>query len=137
MQWVHGDLHVGQVIRANDTMLVIDFDGSPVAEPGKRHARRSPMVDLASMLQSIDHVGRIVAKRRPELTTAVEEFLTIATASAQSAYETIRPITTAEHDLLIGLRAIQELHEFVYAARSLPHWLYVPDAALQAMFPNE
>jgi maltokinase len=136
-QWVHGDFHVGQLLRSGSTMWVNDFDGNPVASAGQRHVRRTPMVDLASMLQSIDHVGRIVVNRRPELAASVDQFLTRALAEAYDSYMRIRPVTAVEERLLPGLRAIQELHEFVYAARSLPRWLYVPDAALQAMFPED
>jgi maltokinase len=134
--WVHGDLHVGQMLRSPTTMVVNDFDGSPVMPVGQRHGRRTPMVDLASMLQSIDHVARIVVNRHPELTDAAADFLHRALPAALTQYRSIRPLSDDEERLLPGLRAIQELHEFVYAARNLPRWLYVPDAALQAMFPN-
>jgi len=30
----------------------------------------------------------------------------------------------------------QECREFVYSARHLPHWRYVPDAVLTEMFPD-
>ena len=42
-----------------------------------------------------------------------------------------RPCSTG--DLLRPFRVAQELHEFVYAARFLPEWRYVPDAALPAL----
>ena len=92
------------------------------------------MIDLASLLQSIDHVGRIVARRRPDGARAIDEFIGAGMRACRAAYEAIRPISATEERLLGPLRAIQELHEFVYAARSLPRWLYVPDAALSAMF---
>ena len=37
--------------------------------------------------------------------------------------------------LLWPLRVAQELHEYAYAALHLPVWTYVPDAAMQALFP--
>ena len=40
-----------------------------------------------------------------------------------------------EPQLLKPLRAIQELHELVYAAHVLPRWRYVPDAALATLYP--
>jgi len=134
-QPVHGDLHVGQLLRAGDQLLVNDFDGSPVDDAVERRARRSAMVDLASLVQSIDHVGRIVARRRPADTDRIDVFIAVATAVCVAAYEAIRPIAPAERALLSPLRVIQEVHDLVYAARSLPRWLYVPDAALTAIFP--
>jgi len=37
--------------------------------------------------------------------------------------------------LLSPFRVEQELREFLYAERHLPRWLYVPDSALQDLFP--
>ena len=138
VQPTHGDLHVGQFLRSDDLLLVNDFDGNPIAEPAERDRLRSTLTDLASLLQSIDHVGRIVVKRNPERADEVETWIHAATQRAYTAYTATWPEGAAHPDtavILRGLSAIQELHEFVYAARSLPRWLYVPDAALSALFP--
>lgn len=136
VQHVHGDLHVGQILRADSVMVVNDFDGDPVAPPHERHRRRSAMVDLAALIQSVDHVGRIVAKRRPEHRTATLGFIAEAVDRVERGYRSVRPAQPDDAVLLRALRTVQELHEFVYAAQSLPRWLYVPDAALTAMFPK-
>jgi hypothetical protein len=31
----------------------------------------------------------------------------------------------------------QELREYLYAVRFLPHWTYVPDAVLTELFPDD
>jgi maltokinase len=95
------------------------------------------LVDLAGLLQSIDHVGRMVVKRNPQRAAGVEAWIGDAIDTAHAAYRAEWPAGIAPHhdEALTALRAIQELHEFVYAARALPVWLYVPDAALSAMFP--
>ena len=136
IQHIHGDLHLGQLLRSATVLVVNDFDGNPVAAPSERHRMRTTMADLASLIQSVDHVGRIVERRRPEHTEAIEAFIAAATAQVQSAYAQVRPLRAGDEILLAALRTIQELHEFVYAARSLPRWLYVPDLALTAMFPD-
>ena len=61
---VHGDLHAGQFLRAGDRLLITDFDGNPLADSAERRLPQSPLIDVASMVQSIDHVGRIVVTRR-------------------------------------------------------------------------
>ena len=136
VQHVHGDLHVGQILRSDSVIVVNDFDGDPVAAPDGRHRRRSAMVDLAALIQSVDHVGRIVATRRPEHRSATLGFITAAVERVEHGYRAVRPAQPDDAVLLRALRTIQELHEFVYAAQSLPRWLYVPDAALTAMFPE-
>ena len=62
---IHGDLHVGQVLRGRDGSLSVnDFDGNPLASD--RMAPDAPARDVASMTCAIDHVGRVVARRHPE-----------------------------------------------------------------------
>jgi len=128
---VHGDLHVGNFLRAGYLLLITDFDGNPMADPTDRRLPQSPLVDVASMLQSIDHVGRIVVKRRhPDRQMEVEQFIGTAIAAALQAY--VREYQV-DHDVLHALCVAQELHEYRYAVAHLPHWRYVPDAALPAV----
>lgn len=125
---VHGDLHAGQFIRSGDRLLMIDFDGNPLSDPTERRLPQSPLRDLASMLQSIDHVGRIVVKRRhPERGADVDRFTAATTSAALQAYTAAHTVDT---EVLRAMRVAQELHEYCYAAAHLPHWVYVPDAAL-------
>lgn len=128
---IHGDLHAGQFLRAGDQLLVTDFDGNPLSTSDTRRLPNSPLVDVASMLQSIDHVGRIVIKRRhPDRVGDVERFITVAVDAARSTYTAMHSIPA---ELLHAFQVAQELHEYCYAAVHLPRWLYVPDAALPAL----
>lgn len=131
---IHGDLHAGQFLRtpgAEARMLVTDFDGNPLADPADRRLAQSPLRDLASLLQSIDHVGRIVVKRRhPDRRRDVDTFIREATATALGTYSARHSV---DHGVLRALRAAQELHEYCYAATHLPKWIYVPDEALPAL----
>jgi maltokinase len=125
---VHGDLHAGQFIRSHGRLLMNDFDGNPLTEPTERRLPQSPLRDVAGLLQSIDHVGRIVVRRRhPTRASDVDQFAHSAIAAALGAYTASH---TVDHDVLRALRVAQELHEYCYAAAHLPHWVYVPDAAL-------
>lgn len=137
VQPIHGDLHAGQFLRSGDTIVVTDFDGNPLIDPVEQRRPRSTLVDLAGLLQSIDHVGRMVVKRNPQRAADVGAWIGDAIDAAHAAYRAEWPDGIAPHhdEALTALRAVQELHEFVYAARALPVWLYVPDAALAAMFP--
>jgi maltokinase len=132
VQPIHGDLHVGQVLRAGDTMVLNDFDGDPVTGVDGHRALRSPLIDVASMIQSFDHVGRIVVKRRlPDHRAPVDAYITAATQLAHDTYASASGVDlTAVQQQLFGLRVVQELHEMIYAHRTLPRWMYVPEAAL-------
>ncbi len=131
VQRIHGDLHAGQFLRADDRLLVIDFDGDPMTASGERMMQQPVERDLASLLQSLDHVARVANKRRPDADVAA--FVTAAVAAAEIAY---RERHAVDDRLLWPLRVAQELHEYAYAAFRLPAWRYVPDAAMQALFPQ-
>ncbi|MEY2400410.1 MAG: maltokinase [Ilumatobacteraceae bacterium] len=125
---IHGDLHAGQFLRAGPVMVVTDFDGNPLEDVDGRAVAQSPLRDVASMVQSIEHVGAVVVKRRqPDRAADVDRFTEAATCAALDAYG-------ATHDLdavlLLAFRVAQELHEYAYAIQHLPHWRYVADSAL-------
>lgn len=128
---IHGDLHAGQFLRSGDRLLVTDFDGNPLEKGAGRRLSNTPLVDVASMLQSIDHVGRVVVKRRhPDRVSDVDHFVGAAVDAALEAYVSVHSIAP---ESLHAFRVAQELHEYCYAAAHLPRWLYVPDAALPAL----
>jgi maltokinase len=130
VQRVHGDLHAGQFIRSGDRLLVIDFDGDPMTSSADRLERQPVERDVAALLQSIDHVARVASKRRPG--SDVSMFVDLAIDAAERSYRDRHPV---DDRLLWPLRVAQELHEYAYAALHLPVWTYVPDSAMQALFP--
>jgi maltokinase len=132
VQLVHGDLHAGQFLRDGDRLLLTDFDGDPLDARAGRVDLLPVERDVAALLQSIDHIGRIAEKRRPG--TNVTAFIEPAIAAAHDAYCAARPI---DEPLTFALRVAQELHEYAYAATRLPIWTYVPDGATLALFPDE
>jgi len=131
LQPIHGDLHAGQFLRGDSgRLLVTDFDGDPMAASDARLSRQPVERDLAGLLQSLDHVARVAARRRPG--AEVEPFIAAATDACLRAY---RDAHEVDDRLLWPLRVAQELHEYTYAATRLPVWLYVPDGAIGRLFP--
>lgn len=128
---IHGDLHVGQFLRWRDGLAVSDLDGDPL---GTGALEGPPAKDVASLVQSLDHVGRIVEQRRG---VSVGAWIADASEECLRSYrgELARRDATSLFDeaLLRPLRIAQELHEFVYSATYLPGWRYVPDRALAAL----
>lgn len=128
---IHGDLHVGQFLRWRDGLAVSDLDGDPL---GSGALEGPPAKDVASLVQSLDHVGRIVEQRRGEtvgawIADASEECL----RSYRGELAVLDAASLFDEALLRPLRIAQELHEFVYSATYLPGWRYVPDRALAAL----
>ena len=138
---VHGDLHVGQVLRWRGGYAVGDFDGNPVLPVPERLRPQPAARDVAGMLQSLDHVGRVVVRRVEGADAAlVEQWIADAQDHFLSAYR--RRLAEADSSrllderLLLPFRVEQECREFLYAVRHLPRWRYVPDQALRALFPE-
>lgn len=131
---IHGDLHVGQVLRDRDGALCVnDFDGNPLL--ADRTVPDAPARDVASMTCAIEHVGRVVARRQPQHADAAVAWADRAREAFLNAYRAGLGDQDELFDerLLAPFEVAQEAHEFVYAARYLPRWLYVPDAVLPAV----
>jgi maltokinase len=138
---VHGDLHLGQVLRSGDRLFLIDFDGNPLTAADHKPKPRPPAVDTASMIQSIDHAARMAQHRRPQKDATFDVLASQLCAAAldgyrQRASELLMP-GLLDETLLPALRAAQELHELVYSVRRLPRWIYAPTLALRGMFPDD
>lgn len=132
---IHGDLHVGQVLRWRGGYAVSDFDGNPVLPADERGQPQPPARDVAGMLRALDHVGRIVVRRtQGGAAAAVDGWIDAARAAFLAAYRSeldrAGASTLFDHRLLPAFEVEQECRELVYAARHLPRWTYVPDAAL-------
>ena len=135
---IHADLHLGQLLVAEDGYRVIDFEGEPLRSIEDRQRLDSPLRDVASLLRSLDHVARSARRRaerqaggrieRPGLDIdawierARERFLA---AYAMGLRRSGAPFTL-DLDLLDAFEVAKEAYEFVYAATVLPSWLWAP-----------
>ena len=136
---VHGDLHIGQILRSESGIYsIIDFDGNPMGDKRATLTLEPLVKDLAGMLQSIDHVGRIVDKRTKGLhLQEIKLWIEGAQEKFQNSYLLIMPKphqnSFSDEDFLLLFQFQQEFREFLYANSHLPNWMYVPDTALPAL----
>lgn len=139
---VHGDLHVGQVLRAgtpeHPVHAITDFDGNPVVPAAQRGLPQPAALDVAGMAQSLTHAGFVLLRHDPAATPgAVEALVDVSVTSFLDAYTStlgahgLAPLF--EPALLRPFRLRQVCREFTYAATHLPRWSYVPEAALPAL----
>jgi len=137
---IHGDLHVGQILRAlepagQDRLLVTDFDGNPTLPMHQRWTWQPAAVDVVGMLASLDHVGRIVQYRDADADLAsIRAWIAAAQRLFLQSYRDqandLGILGLLDERLLEPLRLWQEIREIRYAAAHLPHWVYVPELAL-------
>jgi maltokinase len=129
---IHGDLHVGQVLRVPNAgrAMIIDFEGDPTKPLADRRRPDTPLYDLACVLRSVDHIGS-AASRRAAGTSPVG-WIDAARAAVLGAYGPAAPVRV-DPDLLDALELAKECAELVYAQRVAPEWTYAPMASFARM----
>lgn len=133
---IHGDLHVGQVLRWRGGLAVTDFDGNPTLDGV---ATREPAArDVAQLLTSLEHVAQ-VADKRTGFTRGADAVAWARRARADllAAYRAAGAGHLLDERLLRAFEVEQECRELIYAARFLPRWRYVPMGVLRSWYPED
>lgn len=132
---VHGDLHLGQVLRSRGEWYVTDFEGEPARTLEARRALQCPLVDVAGMLRSFDYAAASFAsggQRRvtpePWRNAFLESYR--QTASAEGEF---LPLPGAFNRLLTFFELRKALYEVAYEADNRPSWVHVPLNAIAAL----
>jgi trehalose synthase-fused probable maltokinase len=141
---VHGDYHLGQVLKTADGFVIIDFEGEPARPLADRRRRQAALRDVAGMLRSLDYAAHAVGREAPEgeraarlaALTAWEDrarraFLTgYRAAVAASA----APLVPAAEPALLRVCAAFELekacYELRYELNNRPDWVAIPLAGI-------
>ena len=123
-QRIHGDLHLGQVLRAARQWHVIDFEGEPARPLPERRRAQSPVRDVAGMLRSFDYAAHARRPWRPEWALRCREAY-CAGYAAEAGWD-----PRAEPELLRAYETDRAVYEVLYEARHRPDWLPVPMAAI-------
>jgi maltokinase len=137
---IHGDLHLGQMLRIDTGWVILDFEGEPDRTPAERRQLSSPLRDVAAMLRSFDYAAAAAIIERTAPDSAEAEILRgygEAWADANrdafwSSYlETIGsiPILPAPGPALVLRRAFEvqkAVYEIGYELGHRPSWVPIP-----------
>jgi maltokinase len=130
IQRVHGDFHLGQVLRTQTGWVALDFEGEPAIPLAQRRARYPVLKDVAGMLRSFDYAARHPLLGHPDaqrLRGAAQAWAQQCKAAFCAGYASaggLDPLANAA--LLRALTLEKAVYEVIYESRQRPAWLSIP-----------
>jgi len=144
---VHGDYHLGQVLRTEEDFFIIDFEGEPARSIAERKAKHSPMKDLAGMVRSYSYAAYAAlfayTTHDPGRYAALEPWAETWQYWASDAFlrgyldtagdRAFTPRGDAWRTLLCMFVLDKALYELEYELNNRPDWVRIPLAGISKL----
>ena len=147
---IHGDYHLGQVLRAKTDFVILDFEGEPARPLAVRRSKQCALKDVAGMLRSFGYAAytgllNYTARHPEDLTrlepwgrlwerSAASEFLRAYREAAQSA--DFLPHRNDDFRRLLHVFLVDKaLYEVLYELNSRPAWIRIPLMGIMSLVP--
>jgi maltokinase len=140
---VHGDFHLGQVLRTDAGWFVLDFEGEPARPLAERRLPSSPLRDVAGMLRSFHYAAELALREfgddvNDELRALAQRWEDRNAGSFLQGYRTVEGIvdvlprdSDAFGTVLAAFVLDKALYEVAYEASHRPDWVGIPLSAVQ------
>jgi maltose alpha-D-glucosyltransferase / alpha-amylase len=138
---IHGDYHLGQVLRVGQDFVILDFEGEPARSLADRRAKQPPVKDLAGMLRSFSYAARVGLQthlaRRPGDPERLEPWARLWAQAVSAVFldayrravgaAPLLPREPADLAQLLDAYVLDKaLYELRYELGNRPAWIRVP-----------
>jgi maltose alpha-D-glucosyltransferase / alpha-amylase len=145
---IHGDYHLGQVLKVKTDFVILDFEGEPARPLSYRRAKQCPLKDVAGMLRSFSYAAYSslisYTTRHPDDVARLEPWAQLWERSAAAAFlrayrETAQgaeflPAANADLKKLLDLFLLDKaVYEVLYELNARPAWVRIPLMGIMAL----
>ncbi len=133
---IHGDYHLGQVLKTKDGYSVIDFEGEPLRSLEERRGKSFAVKDVAGMVRSIDYAFRYASTQGAAnlllngLPQRAREAFLESYWKTLGGLNIVPKTKDAFMKLLRLFEAEKALYEVTYELENRPDWVWIPLSTL-------
>lgn len=140
---IHGDLHLGQALRADAGWYLIDFEGEPARPLAERVLPSSPLRDVAGMLRSFHYAAEVARwegahdddESRAEAASWEKRARNayLVGYSGTDGIDALLPAEPVRSELLRAFELDKATYEVAYEVGFRPTWVPIPLGAINRL----